>query len=82
MLLAIDTSTSVASAALYGRLTQAGAQTGVLAEITWRAGQRHTTQLLPRVEQVIADAGARMTDLEAVGVALGPGSLAGGTGRT
>ncbi|HEX8958965.1 MAG TPA: tRNA (adenosine(37)-N6)-threonylcarbamoyltransferase complex dimerization subunit type 1 TsaB [Solirubrobacterales bacterium] len=77
MLLAIDTSTSVASVALFGRLAPDRDQTGVLAEITWRAGQRHTTQLLPRVEQALADAGAALTDLAGVGVALGPGSFNG-----
>ena len=77
MLLAIDTSTSVASVALYGRLAPDREQTGVLAEITWRAGQRHTTQLLPRVEQMLADAGAALANLVGVGVALGPGSFNG-----
>jgi len=77
MLLAIDTSTSVASVALFGRLATDGSQLGILAERTWRAGQRHTTQLLPRVEQLLTDAGAGVSDLASVGVAIGPGSFNG-----
>lgn len=77
MLLAIDTSTAVASVALFGRLAPGESHTGVLAEITWRAGQRHTTQLLPRVEQALADAGVGLSDLSGIGVALGPGSFNG-----
>jgi len=43
MLVAIDTSTEVASLAL-----AAGGAT--LAELTWRSGQNHTTQLLPNLD--------------------------------
>ncbi len=69
MLLAIDTSTAVASVALYDGQ--------VRAEHTWRAGQNHTSQLLPRVRELLDEAGAGVSDLKAVGVALGPGSFNG-----
>lgn len=76
MLLAIDTSTAIASIALFGQVA-GGDQPGVLAEHTWRAGQHHTTQLLPQVERLLADAGIAPPDLTAIGVALGPGSFNG-----
>ena len=45
MLLAIDTSTDTASLALAQDET-------VLAELTWRSKQNHTTQLLPNLNQL------------------------------
>jgi len=69
MLLAIDTSTAIASVALFDG--------EVRAEHTWRAGQNHTSQLLPRVQGLLAEQGVRASDLTAVGVALGPGSFNG-----
>ena len=69
MLLAIDTSTAVASVALFAE--------GVLAEHSWRSGQNQTRQLLPRIEGLLDEVGARVADLTAVGVALGPGSFNG-----
>lgn len=69
MLLAIDTSTAVAGVALY--------RDGVRAEHTWHSGRSHTTQLMANVERLLAEDGARPSDLKAVGVALGPGSFNG-----
>ncbi len=69
MLLAIDTSTSVASVALY--------RDGVRAETTWVAGADHTRQLLPRIQDLLATLGLTPADLTAVGVAIGPGSFNG-----
>lgn len=69
MLLAVDTSTAVASVALFDGVVQA--------EHTWRAGQNHTAQLLPNVQSLLAETGVRAADLTAVGVALGPGSFNG-----
>jgi tRNA threonylcarbamoyladenosine biosynthesis protein TsaB len=69
VLLAIDTSTALASVALYdGR---------VLAEATWIAGQDHSRQLLPRIEDLLGAVQRSKADLTAVGVALGPGSFNG-----
>jgi tRNA threonylcarbamoyladenosine biosynthesis protein TsaB len=69
VLLAIDTSTAVASVALYdGR---------VLAEATWIAGADHSRQLLPRVADLLHAAGRTRADLTALGVAVGPGSFNG-----
>jgi tRNA threonylcarbamoyladenosine biosynthesis protein TsaB len=69
LLLAIDTSTRLASVALYdGRL---------LAELTWIAGTDHSQQLLPRVESALELLGRAISDVTAIGVAIGPGSFNG-----
>lgn len=71
MLLALDTSTRQAGIALYN------AEHGLIAEYTWRSANRHTEELLPAVAHVLAQAGLAARDLDAVGVALGPGSFTG-----
>lgn len=69
MLLAIDSSTSMASVALYDG--------GVVSESTWVAGREHSSQLLPRIEELLAGSGVTRDRLAAVGVAIGPGSFNG-----
>lgn len=70
MLLALDTSTSVASVALArdGRLA---------AEITWDVGRRHSQELLGRLSDLLALARATPMELTHVAVASGPGSFNG-----
>ena len=70
MLLAIDTSTDTASLALAQDNT-------VLAELTWRSKQNHTTQLLPNLNQLFTLTGITAKDLAAIIVAQGPGSFNG-----
>ena len=70
MLLAIDTSTDTASLALAQDNT-------VLAELTWRSKQNHTTQLLPNLNQLFTLTGITAKDLTAIIVAQGPGSFNG-----
>ena len=70
MLLAIDTSTDTASLALAQHET-------VLAELTWRAKQNHTTQLLPNLNYLFSITGANAKLLRAIIVAQGPGSFNG-----
>lgn len=70
MLLAVDTSTRMMGAALYD-----GAQ--VLSEMYWRSENYHTVQLAPAVESMLAQCGVAAVNLQAVGVALGPGSFTG-----
>ena len=68
MQLAIDTSTDTASIALV-------CDGEVLAELTWRSGQNHTTQLLPHLSYLLSK-----TNIKAVSgifVAIGPGSFNG-----
>ena len=78
MLLAFDTSTSVASVAL---VTPPSAENSdearLVAELTWRVGQRHSTELLERLEWLLASAHATMGDVTGIAVALGPGSFNG-----
>jgi tRNA threonylcarbamoyladenosine biosynthesis protein TsaB len=68
MLLAVDTSTTQVGLALYD-----GAQ--VLGEFAWRSGQRHTMELAPAVAELLARCALTMNDVNALGVALGPGSF-------
>ncbi len=69
MILAIDTSTSVISIALFN--------TDVQAEHTWVADQHHTTQLLPEIHQMLNRIGVKVDHLKGIAVALGPGSFNG-----
>jgi tRNA threonylcarbamoyladenosine biosynthesis protein TsaB len=74
MLLAFDTSTSVASVAL---VTGTADDARLLAELTWQVGQRHSTELLERIEWLLSASRLTMNDLTGVAVALGPGSFNG-----
>ena len=69
-LLALDTSTSFAALALVREETP-------LAELNWQVGSRHSTELLPRLEELLRLASLAPTDLSLVAVALGPGSFNG-----
>src|SRR5512133_427535 len=68
MLLAIDTSTAQIGIGLYD-----GVQ--VTAESIWYSHQHHTVELAPAVADLMRRAGVRMADVEAIGVAIGPGSF-------
>ncbi|MBF6591188.1 MAG: tRNA (adenosine(37)-N6)-threonylcarbamoyltransferase complex dimerization subunit type 1 TsaB [Ktedonobacterales bacterium] len=69
-LLALDTSTSFAGIAL----ARDGA---MLAELNWHVGQRHSSDLLPRLRWLLDAHGIPPDHLTAVAVALGPGSFSG-----
>ena len=68
MLLAVDTSTAQVGLAVYD-----GAQ--VISEYAWRSSQRHTVELAPAVFELLKRCGLTMEDVQALGVALGPGSF-------
>jgi tRNA threonylcarbamoyl adenosine modification protein YeaZ len=68
MQLAIDTSTETAGIALL----EAGE---VAAELTWHSGQNHTTELLPNLRALLKS--DDLSVIEAVFVAMGPGSFNG-----
>ena len=68
MLLAVDTSTPQIGLALYD-----GAQ--VLAEQLWTSKVRHTVELAPAVSDMLARTGLKADQLNALGVAIGPGSF-------
>src|SRR5688572_18486426 len=69
MLLALDTSTGLASVALYDGT--------VRAEATWQAGRNHSAEVLPEVDRLLRRQGLGPRDLRAVAVAIGPGSYTG-----
>ncbi|HSB00737.1 MAG TPA: tRNA (adenosine(37)-N6)-threonylcarbamoyltransferase complex dimerization subunit type 1 TsaB [Anaerolineales bacterium] len=68
MLLAVDTSTAQVGLALYD-----GSQ--VISEYAWRSSQRHTVELAPAVSELLMRCGLTMEHVQALGVALGPGSF-------
>ncbi len=68
MLLAVDTSTPQIGLALY-----TGAQ--VLAESLWTSKARHTVELAPAVAEMLAHTNLKMDEIQALGVAIGPGSF-------
>jgi len=68
MLLAIDTSTKQMGLALHD-----GAQ--VIGESLWHSRHYHTVELAPAVADLLKRSGLAMDSLEALGVALGPGSF-------
>jgi tRNA threonylcarbamoyladenosine biosynthesis protein TsaB len=70
MLLAIDTSTSFSGIACYG-------QEGLLGECVWQSERNHTAQLLPQLDMLFQHIERVPADIEAIGVALGPGSWSG-----
>jgi tRNA threonylcarbamoyl adenosine modification protein YeaZ len=70
MQIVIDTSTETAGLALM--------QDGeILAELSWRCRQNHTTQLLPRLSRLVELAGLKMDSADCIIVARGPGSYNG-----
>ncbi len=70
MHLAIDTSTGTASLALVQ-------DDGVLAELTWRCGQNHTTQLLTHLAHLLNLTKLNIQSTSGIIVARGPGSFNG-----
>jgi len=70
MQVAIDTSTDTASLAL----VQDGE---VLAELSWRCGQNHSTQLLPNLSHLLKQAELSLQSVSGIIVARGPGSYNG-----
>jgi tRNA threonylcarbamoyladenosine biosynthesis protein TsaB len=68
MLLAVDTSTPQIGLALYD-----GAQ--VLAESLWVSQARHTVELAPAVAELLKHTGFKIDQIQALGVAIGPGSF-------
>lgn len=70
MELAIDTSTDTASLALIQ-------DRQVLAELTWRSGQNHSTQLLPNLNHLLNQSKLSLQSLTGIIVGRGPGSFNG-----
>lgn len=68
MLLAVDSSTSQVGLALYDG-------DRVLGEMTWTTKQHHTAEIPPALSGLLSRCGASMASVNALGVALGPGSF-------
>lgn len=68
MLLAVDTSTSWISLALYDG-------TFVLYEATWQSQHHHTVELAPAIHQLFEQTGVSRESLIGLAVATGPGSF-------
>lgn len=70
MQLAIDTSTNTASLAIVS-------DDEVLAELSWRCGQNHSVELMPRLAQLLEQSRLELKALGGIIVARGPGSFNG-----
>ena len=70
MLLAVDTSTAQVGLAIYD-----GPQGQVVSEYAWHSSQRHTVELATAVSELLKRCGLAMESMQALGVALGPGSF-------
>ncbi len=70
MQLAIDTSTDIASLELVQ-------ESEVLAELTWRSGRNHSTQLMPNLSHLLEQVRLSIQSASGVIVAKGPGSYNG-----
>jgi len=68
MLLAIDTSTAQIGLALYDGANIPG-------ELVWQSRAHHTEQLAPALAGLLERVGVGMDSVEALGVAIGPGSF-------
>lgn len=73
MLLAFTTATDVCAVALW----DGGPDGRVVAETALYRGQEHAARLVPMIEQVLALAGVAGGEVDAVGLAAGPGSYTG-----
>jgi tRNA threonylcarbamoyladenosine biosynthesis protein TsaB len=70
MLLAIDTSTRIASLAAYDG-------SNVRAEFTWETADHHTVELMPRIVDLLKQIDLKVDQLTGLAVAIGPGSYTG-----
>lgn len=68
MLLAIDTSTAQIGLALYDGVQVAG-------ECVWHSGLHHTQELAPALADLLRRVELKMNQVNALGVAIGPGSF-------
>jgi tRNA threonylcarbamoyladenosine biosynthesis protein TsaB len=70
MLLAIDTATRLLSIAIHDG-------DNLLAEQSWHCNNRHTVELPPAIQTMLAAVGIAIADLTALAVSIGPGSYTG-----
>lgn len=72
MILAIDSSTAWCSVGAYSAESQL-----CLAERVWQSGINHGGELLPAIDRVVREAGARRESIDLIAVARGPGTFNG-----
>lgn len=70
LLLAMDTSTDIASIAL-------AKEDHIVSELTWHAGQNHTVELVPNIQHLLKQSRSSLDSLGAIIIARGPGSYNG-----
>ena len=70
LLLALDTSTRMVGVAIYDGVS-------ALAELTWSSKDFHTVELAPAVHDTLTRIGSSPADVNAIVVAIGPGSFTG-----
>ena len=70
LLLALDTSNRRASIALCS-------EDDVYGEYTWRIGNNHSVELLERIQRLLLECDATMSEIDGIAVATGPGSFNG-----
>ena len=68
MLLAVDTSTRFMGICLYN-------EGQVLGEIIWKTDRHHTVELAPSIDNLLSHCNVSVKELNALGVAIGPGSF-------
>lgn len=59
------------------RFRPSAVEQNVRASYQWQTGRNHTVELMPNIMRLLGEAGARAEQLEAVAVAIGPGSYTG-----
>lgn len=69
LILALETSTELGSCALW--------RDGVVSERTCPPGKSHSETLLPLVRELLADAGVKVGQLDAIAFGVGPGAFTG-----
>ncbi len=72
MILAMDTATEQASVAIFDEESLR-----IVAEHSWLSSRRHTVELMPRVDELMREAGLTPWNLSGIAVAIGPGSYTG-----
>ncbi len=68
MLLALDTSTQTIGIALFDGAV-------IVGESIWKTQYHHTVEVAPAMKELLDRCGLKAADIEAIGVALGPGSF-------
>ena len=69
-ILGIDTSTAIGSIGLID-------EEGIIAEQTLSISRQHASRLIPAIDKTLKSAELKIRDIDAVAVAIGPGSFTG-----